>query len=87
MNDFVQVHAKAEGDDGGLQQELRQAFAFNVKGMGDGESVNQAAQKREGRRDQASGGEDQCQEEDVLAHGSSLQRGGSGVQAVVLMGD
>ena len=62
----MQVHAEAEGDDGGLQQKFRQALAFDVKGMVEGESVDQSAQKRDGRRDQAAGRQDQCQEKNML---------------------
>ncbi len=72
VHNFVQVHAKAEGNDGGLQQKFGQALAFEVKRMHGRESVDEAAQEREGRRDQAGRGQDQGQKEYVLAHGSSV---------------
>jgi hypothetical protein len=46
----MQVHAEAKGNDGGLQKKFRHAPAFSVKWVGCSESVNQAAQKREGWR-------------------------------------
>ncbi len=83
----MQVHAKTEGNDGSLEEKFGQALAFDVKGMHGGESVDEAAEERKGRRDESGRGEDQCQEKYVLAHGSSLRWSSSGVQAVVLMGD
>ena len=68
MNNFVQVHSKSEGYDGGLQQEFCQALALNVKGVTQRESVNQSSQKRDGRRDQPTRRQNQAQKEDVLAH-------------------
>ena len=68
VNDFVEIHAKAESDDGGLQQEFRQALALDVKRMGERETVHQAREKSERRRDEAAGGEDDPQEEEALTH-------------------
>ena len=36
LKNLMQVHAKAEGDDGSLQQKFRQALAFDWKGMSAG---------------------------------------------------
>src|ERR1700758_3885979 len=68
VNDFVEGHAEAEPDDGGLQQEFRQALALDVKRMSEGESVHEACEKLKGRRDQAAGGEDDPQEKEALTH-------------------
>lgn len=87
LQDLMQVHAKTESDDGSLQQEFRQPFAFTLKGVHGGKSKDKATQQREGRRDQAGRSQNQRQKEDALAHGSSLRDRASGVQAVVLMGD
>ncbi len=43
LKNLMQVHAKAEGNDGGLQQKFRQALAFDVKGMSHNESIDQTA--------------------------------------------
>ena len=58
----MQVHPKAESDDGGLQEKFGQALAFYVKGMHGCESIDEAAEERKGWRDESSRGEDQCQE-------------------------
>src|ERR1700747_2997696 len=68
VNDFVEIHAEAESDDGGLQEEFRQALALDVKRMGQGETVYEACEKSERRRNEAAGGEDDPQKEEALAH-------------------
>ena len=67
MNHFVQIHAKAEGYDGSLQEEFRQAFAFNLEGVRESEAVDQPAEKRKWRRKQGCR-QNQPREEDDLAH-------------------
>src|SRR5271169_4392297 len=64
----MEVNAKAESDDGGLQQKFGEAFALDVKGMRDRESVDQTAQKSEGRGNQAARSQNQGQNEYGLAH-------------------
>src|ERR1700739_3386516 len=68
VNDFVEIHAEAESDDGGLQQEFRQALALDVKRMGERETVHKAREKSERRRDEAAGCEDDPHEEKLFAH-------------------
>lgn len=68
VNDFVEIHAEAESDDGGLQQEFRQALALDVKRMGQGETVYEACEKSERRRKETAGGENDPQKEEAFAH-------------------
>jgi len=49
-----------------MTESWRRFFGFNVKGVGEGETVDEAAHKSDGRRDVTAGGEDECEEEDVL---------------------
>ncbi len=72
--DFVKVHAEAEGNHGSLQQKSCQALAFGAKWVRHSESVDQAAQQRDGWRNQTAGRQDECHEVDVLAHEQSLPR-------------
>ena len=72
LQDFVQVHAEAEGYDGGLQQEFREVLAFDVKRMGERKSVDQATQKSKRWGDQATRRQDDADEEEVPAHRRSV---------------
>jgi hypothetical protein len=40
MRNLMQIHAETERDDGCLQQKFRQALAFDVKWVSDGESID-----------------------------------------------
>ena len=50
-------------------------FAFQMERVGEGKAVNEAAEKRQGRGDQAAGRENEPHEEEVLAHRRSVRRG------------
>lgn len=69
VNDFVEIHAEAEPDDGSLQQEFCQASALDVKRMRERQTVHKAGEKSERRRDQAAGGQDDPHKEEAFAHG------------------
>ena len=69
LNNLMQVHAEAKSYDRSLQEEFRQALAFDLKRMRGGESIDQTAQQRLGRRNQAARRQDHRQEEYVFAHG------------------
>lgn len=83
----MKIHAESEANDGGLEQEFREAFAFSVKGMRDAKPVDQATEQSEGRGDESAGGENDSDEKDALAHGTSVQAGGEPVQAAISIGD
>jgi len=55
MHNFMKVHAEAESNNRGLQQEFRQTLAFDMEGMSQGESVNQPTEKSDRWRDQTTG--------------------------------
>ena len=49
MHHLVEIHAKAKSDDRSLQQEFREALAFQVEGVSQGKSVNESTQECDGR--------------------------------------
>jgi hypothetical protein len=68
MNNLMQVHAEAKGYDRSLQQEFCQALAFDLKWMRESESIDQTAQQRQWRRNQAARRQDHGQEKNLFAH-------------------
>jgi hypothetical protein len=68
MNNLMQVHAEAKGYDRSLQQESSQALAFDLKRMRGGKSIDQTAQQRQWRRNQAARRQDHGQEKKIFAH-------------------
>ena len=68
MQDLLEIHTKSKGNDRGLKQEFREALAYNLEGMGQGESVKQPGQKRNGRRHHTTGCQNQPHKEEALVH-------------------
>ena len=62
MDDLMEIHAEAESDDRGLQQKLGKFLALDMKRVHDREAINQATEQSEGRRDQATRGQDESKE-------------------------
>jgi hypothetical protein len=68
----MEVHAEAQADDRSLKQKPRKVPALDVKRVRQTESVYQAAQKGERRREQTAGRQNQSNEKQPLAHVASL---------------
>lgn len=81
----MEVHAEAERYDGGLQEKFRQALALDVKWVNEAQSVREAGQKRDRRRDQATCSYDKAYEEEILFHISRVPRRVQAVQAAILI--
>lgn len=73
MGHFLKIHAEAESNDRSLEKEFREVFAFEMERVSESEAVNEAAEERQGRGDQAAGREDEPDEEEVLAHPKSVR--------------
>ncbi len=83
----MQVHAKAQANDGCLQEERRELLDVKVIRVRERHAVDQPGQQRQRGRNEATGCDDKTAEEDVLCvcqASVSLQRY-LPVQAVILI--
>ena len=67
VGDLLDVHAEAEGDDGGLEEELGEAGGFGAEGVVDREPEGDAADQRDGWGDDAAAGDEEAEEEEGAA--------------------
>jgi STE24 endopeptidase len=66
VHDLSEIHAEAQRDDRGLEQELGEFAAFRAKRVLPGEAEGDAAEQRDRGRDDAAGGQEQAEEENGL---------------------
>ena len=86
-DDLAEVHAESETDDGGLEKEFREAARFEVISMLDRQAVGEAGGESQGRGENAGGGEDDPQEEEILRHCLRMTGWGEVGQTDFRMGD
>ena len=67
MHHLLQIHAKSQGNDGGLQQQLGQRTALQAERMLDGEAESNSPSQRNGRRNNATGRKKKADEKDRSA--------------------
>ncbi len=75
MKNLLEIHAESQAHHGCLEKKIGELFCGDVERMNERESVNDAADESNGRRNETAGGEDQSDKENVFGHKSSVAEG------------